>query len=92
MQVNSHVIDDASDMYVIAEIGHNHQGNVEKCKELFRAAKSAGAHAVKLQKRDNRALFTREAFESPTTTRTASARPMARTASSSSSAGTSTSS
>jgi len=65
MQVNSHVIDDASDMYVIAEIGHNHQGNVEKCKELFRAAKSAGAHAVKLQKRDNRALFTREAFDKP---------------------------
>jgi len=52
-------------MYVIAEIGHNHQGNVEKCKELFRAAKSAGAHAVKLQKRDNRALFTREAFDKP---------------------------
>jgi sialic acid synthase len=52
-------------MYVIAEIGHNHQGSVEKCKELFRAAKSAGAHAVKLQKRDNRALFTREAFDKP---------------------------
>lgn len=65
MSVNAHVIDDASDMYVIAEIGHNHQGNVEKCKELFRAAKAAGAHAVKLQKRDNRALFTREAFDKP---------------------------
>lgn len=63
--VNSHLIDDASDMYVIAEIGHNHQGNVEKCKELFRAAKNAGAHAVKLQKRDNRALFTREAYDKP---------------------------
>jgi sialic acid synthase len=65
LQVNSNVVDDASDMYVIAEIGHNHQGNVEKCKELFRAAKSAGAHAVKLQKRDNRALFTREAYDKP---------------------------
>jgi sialic acid synthase len=65
LSVNEHVIDDASDMYVIAEIGHNHQGNVEKCKELFRAAKGAGAHAVKLQKRDNRALFTREAFDKP---------------------------
>jgi N-acetylneuraminate synthase/sialic acid synthase len=65
MIVNSHVIDDASEMYVIAEIGHNHQGNVEKCKELFRAAKTAGAHAVKLQKRDNRALFTREAYDKP---------------------------
>jgi sialic acid synthase len=63
--VNSHVIDDAAEMYVIAEIGHNHQGNVEKCKELFRAAKTAGAHAVKLQKRDNRTLFTREAYDKP---------------------------
>jgi sialic acid synthase len=52
-------------MYVIAEIGHNHQGNVEKCKELFRAAKNCGAHAVKLQKRDNRSLFTKEAYHKP---------------------------
>ena len=49
LQVNSHVIDDASDMYVIAEIGHNHQGNVEKCKELFRAA--AALNATKPAKR-----------------------------------------
>jgi N-acetylneuraminate synthase/sialic acid synthase len=63
--VNQHEISDASEMYVIAEIGHNHQGNVEKCKELFRAAKAAGAHAVKLQKRDNKALFTREAYDKP---------------------------
>lgn len=54
---------DESEMYVIAEIGHNHQGDVEKCKELFRAAKAAGAQAVKLQKRDNAALFTREAYD-----------------------------
>ena len=31
-------IDDSSPCYVIAEIGHNHQGDLEKCKELFRAA------------------------------------------------------
>ena len=27
--VGRHVINDASDAYVIAEIGHNHQGSVE---------------------------------------------------------------
>jgi N-acetylneuraminate synthase/sialic acid synthase len=64
-KINGHTLGDDADMYVIAEIGHNHQGNVEKCKELFRAAKAAGAHAVKLQKRDNRALFTREAYDKP---------------------------
>jgi len=56
---------DDTDCYVIAEIGHNHQGDVEHCKRLFDAAAEAGASAVKLQKRDNRALFTREAFDAP---------------------------
>ena len=51
-------INKASRCYVIAEVGHNHQGSLEKCKEIFKAAKECGAHAVKLQKRDNRALFT----------------------------------
>jgi sialic acid synthase len=58
-------IADDADCYVIAEIGHNHQGDVEKAKELFRMAKECGVDAVKLQKRDNRALFTREFFDSP---------------------------
>lgn len=56
---------DDTDCFVIAEIGHNHQGDVEHCKRLFDAAADAGASAVKLQKRDNRALFTREAFDAP---------------------------
>ncbi len=59
------VIDDASDCYVIAEIGHNHQGNLETAKAMFSAAKEAGADAVKLQKRDNRRLFTKAAFDRP---------------------------
>ena len=50
---------------MIAEIGHNHQGSVEKARELFREAKLAGAHAVKLQKRDNRGLYTRAAYDKP---------------------------
>ncbi len=58
-------ISDASECYVIAEIGHNHGGSVEMCKELFDEAKGCGAHAVKLQKRDNRSLYTREFFNKP---------------------------
>jgi N-acetylneuraminate synthase/sialic acid synthase len=50
---------------VIAEIGHNHQGSLDKARELFREAKLAGAHAVKLQKRDNRTLYTRAAYDKP---------------------------
>ena len=58
-------ITDDGDCYVIAEIGHNHQGELEKCKDLIRAAKGCGATAAKLQKRDNRALFTRAMYDSP---------------------------
>jgi N-acetylneuraminate synthase/sialic acid synthase len=58
-------ISDDRPCWVIAEIGHNHQGDVEKAKQLFREAKLAGAAAVKLQKRDNRSLFTREAYQRP---------------------------
>ena len=54
-----------SECYVIAEIGHNHQGSLETAKELFKAAKECGAHAVKTQKRDNRALYTRAAYDRP---------------------------
>lgn len=63
IKINDNVIDDDSDCYVIAEIGHNHQGDVDQCKRLFDAAAQAGASAVKLQKRDNRTLFTRAAYD-----------------------------
>jgi N-acetylneuraminate synthase/sialic acid synthase len=58
------IADDAP-CYVIAEIGHNHQGDVQKAKELFRVARLCGANAVKLQKRHNRTLFTQEMYDSP---------------------------
>ena len=57
-------IADDAEPYVIAEIGHNHQGDVETCRQLFQKAKEAGVNAVKLQKRDNRTLFTREMYDS----------------------------
>jgi sialic acid synthase len=58
-------IADDTDCWVIAEIGHNHGGSVEECKKLFKAAAECGAHAVKLQKRDNAGLYTKEMFNRP---------------------------
>ena len=63
LEIGDRTIDDVGDCYVIAEIGHNHQGSVETCKTMFRAAAEAGANAVKLQKRDNRSLYTRAFFD-----------------------------
>ncbi len=63
--VDGFSISDDSDCYVIAEIGHNHQGDLEQAKQLFCRAKECGANAVKLQKRDNRALYTRKLYDTP---------------------------
>jgi sialic acid synthase len=51
--------------YVVAEIGSNHQGDIEKAKQLIHAARECGADAVKLQKRDNRSLYTTALYDSP---------------------------
>jgi sialic acid synthase len=56
---------DDSECYVIAEIGHNHGGSLATCKEMFDAAKWAGCSAVKLQKRDNKTLYTEEMYNAP---------------------------
>src|SRR3989442_10032247 len=58
-------IPDGSSCYVIAEIGNNHQGSLEQAKQLVDAAKECGVDAVKLQKRANRALYTRDFFDQP---------------------------
>jgi sialic acid synthase len=65
LRIGPHEIGDQTHCYVIAEIGHNHQGSLDKARELFREAKLAGAHAVKLQKRHNRGLYTSAAYRKP---------------------------
>ena len=32
-----------SSSYIVARIGHNHKGSIEKCKEFFVKAKKSGA-------------------------------------------------
>lgn len=65
IKIGNKIINDASDCFVIAEIGQNHQGDIETCKRLFEAAKYCGVDAVKLQKRNNRGLYTKKYFNSP---------------------------
>jgi N-acetylneuraminate synthase/sialic acid synthase len=65
LEVDGTIINQDSDCYVIAEIGHNHQGDLNTARKLFLAAREAGANAVKLQKRDNKSLFTRAMYDRP---------------------------
>ena len=63
--VDGRRISEDGDCYVIAEVGHNHQGSLVKAIEFLDAAKQCGVDAVKLQKRHNRTLFTRAMYEQP---------------------------
>lgn len=56
---------DGTRAFLIAEVGQNHQGDLELAKEYIRVFASAGADAIKFQTRNNRALFSREAYDAP---------------------------
>ncbi|MCI2267007.1 N-acetylneuraminate synthase family protein [Sediminivirga luteola] len=51
VRIGEHEVGDGHPVYVIGEIGINHNGDVENAKKLIDVAKSAGAQAVKFQKR-----------------------------------------
>jgi N-acetylneuraminate synthase len=52
-------------LYLIAEIGINHNGSMKIAKELIDAASDAGFDAVKFQKRTIEKVYTREFLDSP---------------------------
>jgi N-acetylneuraminate synthase len=52
MHVGSKIIGNEYPIYIIAEIGINHNGSLEDALELVRIAESAGCDAVKFQKRE----------------------------------------
>lgn len=62
IKLGKRIINYQSPAYVIAEIGHNHQGSVDLCEKIIEAAAAAGADCVKLQKRDNKTQFTHAAY------------------------------
>ncbi|RAH13863.1 MAG: N-acetylneuraminate synthase [Methanobacteriota archaeon] len=53
---------DSGSVYIIAEIGQNHQGDLEHAKKLIQKAAEAGVNAVKSQKRHTRTLLTPEEY------------------------------
>lgn len=51
-------------IFIIAEVGINHNGDMSVCKELIDIAVDAGCDAVKFQKRDINLVYTKEFLDS----------------------------
>lgn len=51
VQIGTHMVGTGFPTYVVAEIGINHNGDLEIAKQMIAAAKHAGVDAVKFQKR-----------------------------------------
>lgn len=65
LEINGRLIADSEPCYVIAEIGHNHGGDVAVAKKMIQMAAAAGADACKLQKRDNATLYSKAILDQP---------------------------
>ena len=52
-------------IFIIGEVGINHNGDLELAKELIKLAKNAGCNAVKFQKRDVYSVYSKEFLASP---------------------------
>jgi len=65
LKLGTRTVGAAHPTFIIAEIGINHQGDVEIAKELITKAKECGADAVKFQKRTISRILTKEGLEMP---------------------------
>lgn len=65
MKIGNHGIGINNPTFIIAEIGINHNGDVEIAKKLIHAAKKAGCDAVKFQKRTIEVVYTAEELAAP---------------------------
>ena len=54
-----------SKTYVIAEIGINHNGDIDLAKQLIEKAKQSDCDAVKFQKRDVDVVYSQEELDTP---------------------------
>jgi N-acetylneuraminate synthase len=65
MTIAGRRIGDSEPCYVIAEIGINHNGDVDLAKRLISVAVAAGCDAVKFQKRSVDVVYSREELAKP---------------------------
>lgn len=67
IKVGKKYVGEGEPVFTIAEIGINHNGDLELAKRLIDEAAKAGADAVKFQKRTTEEILTKEGLEKPYT-------------------------
>ena len=65
VQIGAKTVGNGHPCYVIAEIGINHNGDVDLAKRLISIAVAAGCDAVKFQKRTIEIVYTPEELAKP---------------------------
>ena len=65
VRIGERLVGPGHGVFVVAEIGINHNGDVEIARKLIDAAVSAGCDAVKFQKRTVEIVFTSEELSAP---------------------------
>jgi len=65
VQIGNKLVGDGQPCYIIAEIGINHNGNIDLAKRLISVAVAAGCDAVKFQKRTIDVVYTEKELATP---------------------------
>ena len=65
MKIGKHEISSGNPTFIIAEIGINHNGDLDLAKKLITAAKQAGCDTVKFQKRTIEVVYSSEELAAP---------------------------
>jgi len=65
VHIGHHLVGLGQPVFVIGEVGINHNGDMRVAKRLIREAHEAGAHAVKFQMRTVETLFTQQELSAP---------------------------
>jgi N-acetylneuraminate synthase len=65
IRIGSSLVGDGHPCYVVAEIGINHNGDIQLAEQLIDTAEAAGCNAVKFQKRTIDVVYTPEELAKP---------------------------
>src|SRR5258706_9492555 len=65
IRIGDSLVGDGYPCYIVAEIGINHNGDVDIARKLIDVALEAGCNAVKFQKRTIDVVYTKEELERP---------------------------